>query len=124
MREKQTDKLFIVCKYSGGFFLATFSSVIFSFIASDRYNFNLQRGLQMQLSGMYLIRWQTQFTEAVNGDTVRWMQNILLFTFLVLQGHSADLWPSSLETAEPGFSPAPQGDEGAEAVFVRVWCKK
>lgn len=108
MREKQTGKLFIVRKYCGGFFLSTFSSVIFSFIASDKYNFNLQRGLQMQLSGMYLIRWQTHFTEAVNGETVRWMQNILLFTFLVLGGHSADLWPSSLETAEPGFSPAPR----------------
>lgn len=38
------------------FFLFTFSSVMFSFIISDRYHFNLQKGLLKQLSVMYLVR--------------------------------------------------------------------
>lgn len=55
MREKMTGKVFIECKYWDFSFLFTFSSVIFSLTASDKYHFNLQGGLLKQLSGMYLI---------------------------------------------------------------------
>lgn len=48
------------------------------------------------------------------------MQNILLFTFPLLQGHSAGLSPSGLESADPNSSPAPLGEEEAEALFGGV----